>query len=103
MSTPINTILSWFETGDFPTQEQFAASWTSFRHKDEAIPMDEVENLNKKLEAKTDKLIYEAHLTNTEAHNTTLAKLDASNLNSVNIQAWKAILGLVIFLPILLL
>lgn len=93
MSTPINTILSWFETGDFPTQEQFEASWTSFRHKDESIPMDQVENLNSKLQEKVDKTVYNAHLTNEEAHITTLAKLNASNLNDANIQAWKTILG----------
>lgn len=93
MSTPINTILSWFETGDFPTQEQFAASWTSFYHKDESIPMDKVENLNNKLLEKVDKSVYNAHLTNENAHVTTLAKLDASNLNDANIQAWKTILG----------
>ncbi|PIF44933.1 hypothetical protein CLU96_1932 [Chryseobacterium sp. 52] len=91
-ATPLNTILNWFETGDFPTQEQFAASWSSFYHKDEFIPMDKVENLNTKLQDKTDKTVYEAHLTNPDAHNTTLAKLDGSNLNDVNIQAWKAIL-----------
>lgn len=93
MSTPINTILSWFETGDFPTQEQFAASWTSFRHKDESIPMDQVENLNSKLQEKVDKTVYNTHLTNEDAHITTLAKLNASNLNAANIQAWKTILG----------
>ncbi|KFF13125.1 hypothetical protein IW15_10205 [Chryseobacterium soli] len=93
MSTPLHTILSWYEDGDFPTQEQFAASWSSFYHKDEFIPMDKVDNLNAKLQDKTDKLVYQAHLTNVDAHNTTLAKLDASNLNDINIQAWKIILG----------
>ncbi|MEI7488107.1 MAG: hypothetical protein WCJ72_11995 [Chryseobacterium sp.] len=93
MSTPINTILSWFETGDFPTEDQFAASWTSFYHKDESIPMDKVENLNGKLLEKVDKSVYNAHLTNENAHITTLAKLDASNLNANNIKAWKTVLG----------
>ena len=93
MATPINTILSWFETGDFPTQEQFEASWTSFYHKDESIPMDKVENLNGKLLEKVDKSVYNAHLTNENAHITTLAKLDASNLNANNIQAWKTVLS----------
>lgn len=37
MATPINTILSWFETGDTPTQSQFAQAWTSFWHKDEVL------------------------------------------------------------------
>jgi hypothetical protein len=90
--TPISTIFSWFQTGDFPTETQFAATWSSFWHKDESIPMDKVENLTTKLQDKTDKQVYEAHLTNAEAHNTTLAKIDGSNLNAVNIQAWKTIL-----------
>ncbi|GEN71568.1 hypothetical protein [Chryseobacterium lathyri] len=91
--TPLNTILSWYETGDYPTQEQFAASWSSFWHKDDLIPIDKVENLSAKLQDKTDKLVYNAHLTDQDAHNSTLAKLDGSNLNDVNIQAWKNILG----------
>lgn len=93
MSTPINNILSWFETGDFPTQEQFAASWSSFYHKDESIPYDKVEGLTDKLSKKADKNVYETHLTNADAHNTSLAKLDGSNLNQVNVNAWKTILG----------
>ena len=51
-NTPINTILSWFETGDFPTQEQFAASSDFLWHKDESIPMDSVENLAAELQKK---------------------------------------------------
>lgn len=35
MSIPLETIYSYFETGDFPTQEQFQESWASFWHKDE--------------------------------------------------------------------
>ena len=93
MSTPINTILSWFETGDFPTQEQFAASWSSFYHKDELIPMNKITDLSAEFQKKADKSVYQAHLTNSDAHSTTLAKLDASNLNQVNINAWKTILG----------
>ena len=91
--TPLSTILSWFQTGDFPTEPQFAASWSSFYHKDELIPMDKVISLNSTLQNKTDKLVYEAHLTNSDAHVTTLAKLDASNLNAASIQAWKSILS----------
>lgn len=90
---PLNTIFGWFETGDFPTQEQFQSAWSSFYHKDESIPMEKVQNLSSALQEKTDKSVYNAHLTNEAAHTTTLAKLDASNLNNLNIQAWKTILG----------
>ncbi|UTX50095.1 hypothetical protein [Chryseobacterium sp. MA9] len=37
MSIPLKTIYSYFETGDFPTQEQFREAWSSFWHKDESI------------------------------------------------------------------
>ncbi|MBB4807470.1 hypothetical protein HNP38_002776 [Chryseobacterium defluvii] len=92
MSIPLHTILSYFQTGDFPTEAQFAASWSSFYHKDETIAMDKITGLQSALQNKTDKSVYEAHLTNETAHHTTLAKLDGSNLNDINIQAWKAIL-----------
>lgn len=37
MSIPLKTIYSYFEAGDFPTQEQFREAWSSFWHKDESI------------------------------------------------------------------
>lgn len=36
------TIKSWFETGDYPTQQQFADAWDSFWHKQQAINGDNV-------------------------------------------------------------
>lgn len=94
-ATPINTILSWFETGDFPNQEQFAASWTSFWHKDDFISMDKVENLNVKLQTKVDKEVYLSHIQNSDSHSQYLAKIDASNLTEEYINAWKQILNIV--------
>lgn len=93
MATELNTILSWFQTGDFPTQEQFSESWKSFYHKEENIPVDKVENLNTELQNKADASAFETHLTNANSHSATLAKLDASNLNEENTQAWKTALG----------
>ncbi|WP_374459183.1 hypothetical protein [Chryseobacterium taeanense] len=93
MSTPLNTILSWFQAGDFPTEQQFAESWKSFYHKEENIPVDKVENLNAELQNKADASAFETHLISENSHNTTLAKLDASNLNEENTQAWKTALG----------
>ncbi|WP_435525373.1 hypothetical protein [Chryseobacterium indoltheticum] len=43
MSTPLNTIFSWFETGDFPTQNQFKETFLSFYHKDYLIPKENIE------------------------------------------------------------
>lgn len=45
MSTPLNTIFSWFETGDFPTQTQFKETFLSFYHKEYLIPKENIEGL----------------------------------------------------------
>lgn len=83
------TILSWFETGDIPTQEQFQQTFSSFRHKDVNITMNNITGLESALNGK----LGSNHTTDTNAHITTLAKLDASNLNDVNKDAWKVALG----------
>nr|WP_315032471.1 hypothetical protein [uncultured Chryseobacterium sp.] len=93
MSIPLNTIYSYFETGDFPTQEQFQASWSSFWHKDESIPTSKVTGLETQLQNKTDKSIFETHVSDPDAHAGYLAKKDASNLNNTHVQAWKTALG----------
>ena len=41
-----NTIYSWFQTDDFPTEEQFRATWDSFWHKSESIPVSQITGLN---------------------------------------------------------
>lgn len=43
--TDLETILSWFQTGDMPTQEEFQQTFLSFRHKNTKIPLTEVEGL----------------------------------------------------------
>ncbi|AZA84795.1 hypothetical protein C1637_18610 [Chryseobacterium lactis] len=93
MSIPLNTIYSYFETGDFPTQEQFQASWASFWHKDESIPTNKVAGLDSQLQNKADKNILETHISNPDSHTGYLAKKDASNLDNTNVQAWKTALG----------
>lgn len=45
-TTDKNTIYSWFQTDDFPTEEQFRATWDSFWHKSESIPMGQIQGLN---------------------------------------------------------
>lgn len=93
MYPELNTILSWFQTGDYPTQDQFQQSWSSFWHKYDKLPMSSIINLESSLQNKVDKSIYNAHLTSSDAHSTTLAKLDGSNLNYLNVQVWKDVLG----------
>lgn len=46
MKVPLKTIFSWFEKGDMPTEHQFQQTFSSFRHLDENIKMDEVTGLN---------------------------------------------------------
>ncbi|OBX20949.1 MULTISPECIES: hypothetical protein [Bizionia] len=52
----LSTIKNWFKTGLKPTQAQFWATWDSFRHKDEAIPLDSVNGLQDDLDDKVDKI-----------------------------------------------
>ena len=39
------TILTWFKRGCKPTEAQFAATFRSFRHKDDKVPMEDVDGL----------------------------------------------------------
>lgn len=41
----IATILTWFKRGCKPTEAQFAATFRSFRHKDDKVPMEDVDGL----------------------------------------------------------
>ncbi|VXB17117.1 hypothetical protein [Chryseobacterium sp. 8AT] len=93
MSIPLDTIYSYFETGDFPTQEEFKESWSSFWHKDEAIPMSKIIGLITQLQNKVDKTAFDNHALSSDSHINYLTKKDASNLNSQNIQSWKNVLG----------
>lgn len=92
MATPINTIYSWFETGDFPTQAQFRASWSSFWHKDEAIPMTNISGLSDQFGKFVLGSTFNTHLSDQNAH-PYFAKKDASNLTPTNVNDWKAKLG----------
>lgn len=68
MATNINTILNWFKTGLKPTQAQFWATWASFWHKDEQIPQNSIFGLENTLNAKTDKVQFNAHKLAQDAH-----------------------------------
>lgn len=48
------TILTWFKRGCKPTEAQFAATFQSFRHKDDAITMGDVSGLSMTLAGKSE-------------------------------------------------
>lgn len=89
MSTPLNIIFSWFEKGDVPTESQFQQVFSSFRHLDEKIKMDEVMDLNEAFQKKLPTITFTNHLEDESAHHLVLAKLNASNLTASNVEEWK--------------
>lgn len=84
----IQQIYSWFETGDTPTQEQFQQTFSSFVHKEENIEINKVAGLENELNNK----LSSSHNTDENSHTNLLAKLDASNLNYENAEAWRSAL-----------
>lgn len=89
MAVPLTTIFSWFEKGDSPTEYQFKQTFSSFRHTDERIRMDEVTGLQEAVQDTLPATIFNRHLEDENAHTAVLAKLNASNLTAADINAWK--------------
>lgn len=50
--TDLETILSWFQTGDLPTEEEFQETFSSFRHKNTKLQIAEVDGLELSLNNK---------------------------------------------------
>lgn len=94
MATDLNTILTWFETGDFPTEDQFREAWSSFWHKDDEISMAKISGLATALSAIVSSESFQNHLEDQEAHADFLAKADASNLSAEQVTEWLAKLGM---------
>ncbi|HEX7871203.1 MAG TPA: hypothetical protein VF455_13925 [Chryseobacterium sp.] len=90
MNTPLDTIFSWFETGDFPTETQFKETFSSFYHKDYPIPIENIEGLEEIVSTEA----FQAHLKDSKAHSKYLALLNAGNLTSTDINSWKSKLGI---------
>lgn len=86
----LTDIYRWFKKGLTPTEEQFKQTFGSFRHKDDKIPMPEVNGLETALQDKLD----ETHKTDENAHSEYLASKDASNLSEQNILDWKTTIGI---------
>ena len=91
---PLNTIFTYFETGDFPTQEQFQQTFLSFRHKADLIPVEQVAGLASLFSHTLNASAFEIHLEDTNAHADFLAKRNADNLDATNIAEWKNTLGI---------
>jgi hypothetical protein len=64
----LNTIKNWFKTGLKPTQQQFWDTWDSFWHKDDAIPVANIEGIDNLLNQKANKSVVDDHLTSVNAH-----------------------------------
>lgn len=56
----LNTIKDWFKTGLKPSQTQFWDTWDSFRHKNDKVPVKEVEGLDEILDQLPPKTVYES-------------------------------------------
>jgi hypothetical protein len=69
-----NTIKNWFRTGLKPTQAQFWATWDSFWHKEEKIPITAIDDIENILNAKAEAEVLTNHLTNENAHPQLLVK-----------------------------
>lgn len=80
--TNLSQLKNWFKNGLKPAQEHFWNWMDSFWHKDEFIPMDNIESLETALLEKAD-----ANHTHTD-----FAKTDASNLELEDVAIWKELL-----------
>ena len=94
MSTPLQTIFSWFETGDFPTEAQFKETFSSFYHKDDPIPKESIEGFEDIFQLFASAEAFQAHLKDPKAHSEYLALLNAGNLTPAHVISWKSKLGI---------
>jgi len=92
--TPLHTILSWFQTGDFPTETQFKETFLSFYHKEELIPIEGIEGFEEIFQLFASAEALQEHLSDSRAHSAYLASLNAGNLTSAHVNSWKSRLGI---------
>ncbi len=89
MSQLRTNVYQYFQTDDIPTEQQFQYTWSSIWFKDEKFSISDTTGLEKALQNK----LGINHASDENAHQTTLAKLNASNLNDEQKEAWKVALG----------
>lgn len=97
MATDKNTIKSWFEKDDRPTQAQFWAWIDSIWHKDEKIPITAIDDIEAILNEKADADAFDNHLTDVNAHAELFAepnaRLDDLEAKTDTENNWKTITG----------
>ncbi|MEG0695753.1 hypothetical protein [Algoriella sp.] len=81
--TDRNTIDNWFKTGLKPTQQQFWATWASFWHKSDTLPISSINRLGDLLDGKAE----------TNHTHDMYAMNDATSLTSEDVTSWKNALG----------
>lgn len=64
----LNTIKNWFRKGLKPTQTQFWSTFDSFWHKDEKIPIINIDRIETILSEKADAELVNNHLNDPNAH-----------------------------------
>jgi hypothetical protein len=64
----LNTIKNWFKSGLKPTQAQFWETWDSFWHKDDRIPVVQIDGVDALLDQKANKSVVDNHLVDSQAH-----------------------------------
>jgi len=87
-------IFGWFETGDTPTQDQFRMTFSSFRHKENNIPFNEVEGLAAAFENTVTESGFTSFKDDVNTKIIQLAKKDGSNLLPADVISWKDALGI---------
>ena len=87
----INTILSWFQTGDFPTEAQFRETFLSFMMKGDSLSVAKVEGLTEILQQTLPSEQFNSYQLAMANIIEELAQKDGSN---INVEAWKTTLGI---------
>jgi hypothetical protein len=84
-----NTLKTWFETGDYPTQQQFWDWLDSYLHlQDDKLPIDNVEGLRALLNAKAENELFNLHLQDkTNPHAVTKEQVGLGNIPNVKSNA----------------
>lgn len=56
----LTEIKTWFTQGKYPTEQQFSNAWDSFRHKEDTVSLQDVEELDERLNSKYERSAGEA-------------------------------------------
>lgn len=84
-TTDKNTIKSWFEKNDRPTQAQFWAWIESIWHKDEKIPITAIDDIETILNEKADAEALTNHLSDPNAHAEFLSRVQYYELGQMQV------------------